>query len=791
VNERNTGVSRGRVHLVASAAVVCALLALALPAFAAAAKYEVNSVNDGKLEEGSAVCRAENPGECTLRAAIELSNEGTGATQNVIEFINPFNGGAGDEIQLGSELPAITKPVLIVGNGSSPTLGPVVDVIAPDFKVGLTVESDEVQVQEVSFSGGGTGIIVGDASTGFILKDCWFGLKLDGSAREITGTGVILGPGSDNAELGGTAGGNVFTNANIGVYIRGASNTLVQSNYIGVGPSGLTNGSIERGVWISDAPGFPAEDNTIGGVRVAESGPGTCGGECNVIVAKKVGVLLKGDKNEGVASPTGPTAIKGNYLGLRADGTAFARLNETFGIRAEVPENGTLSDPGPGDLTVGGPSPSEGNVIDNGFLGMVAERAKGLLVEGNQVGWLPASGSAGSEPEGLGFVLVDRGLTTRPSVRRNETHLSANGLGVLSTGPGAVIELNKFYGGETGVKTAEDDEGLGNQISGNLVFGPNLYGFVIENNANTLTGNSVFAAGRNGVLTDREEVSSPWPMANRIGGDSPGLENVIEASGEEAISIGGEPETANEVLGNNGAGNGGPFILLREHSAGHPPNREIKPPTLEGVYQSSSSGTALPGAKVRLFGKQSTDPGSLEPIIATAIADASGHWAVSFPTQLALGRLVGATQTSKPETPEGATSEVSAARAVEADPVVPVVPVVPEEEKKSESGATPSTPSSSAPVATPPPAVARVAPRVSIVSGPKKTTEATTARFKFKVTNTSGAKFECKLDRAKWAKCTSPKTYKKLKVGKHTFRVRATVAGLTGAVAKYQFTIKG
>jgi len=57
------------------------------------------------------------------------------------------------------------------------------------------------------------------------------------------------------------------------------------------------------------------------------------------------------------------------------------------------------------------------------------------------------------------------------------------------------------------------------------------------------------------------------------------------------------------------------------------------------------------------------------------------------------------------------------------------------------------------------------------------------------VTNVDRAKFECRLDGAKWAGCKSPKTYKRLKVGKHTFRVRAKANGLTGGVVKYQFTI--
>jgi hypothetical protein len=37
----------------------------------------------------------------------------------------------------------------------------------------------------------------------------------------------------------------------------------------------------------------------------------------------------------------------------------------------------------------------------------------------------------------------------------------------------------------------------------------------------------------------------------------------------------------------------------------------------------------------------------------------------------------------------------------------------------------------------------------------------------------AGSKFQCKLDNKKFKPCTSPKTYKQLKRGKHVFRVKA------------------
>lgn len=47
----------------------------------------------------------------------------------------------------------------------------------------------------------------------------------------------------------------------------------------------------------------------------------------------------------------------------------------------------------------------------------------------------------------------------------------------------------------------------------------------------------------------------------------------------------------------------------------------------------------------------------------------------------------------------------------------------------------------------------------------------------FKFSGSDAASFKCKLDRGKWASCRSPKAYKHLKKGKHTFEVEAIGSG--------------
>jgi hypothetical protein len=723
---------------------VVALFALAaIPAFAAAQVFVVNGTEDTQTQ---AECENELGGECTLRGAIEAVNAGNG--NNQVEFSSTvFHGTVGeDEITLTEELPAIQVRTTIFGGQLVGGLYaiPTVGLVTPSGKAGLTVEAADVTIEGIAFEGGKYGIDVTNASTNTKIKASWFGLKLDATAAPITTAGVLIGPGSDGTKIGEAEeeSRNVFTHAPYGIEAEGASETVVRGNYIGVGPSGKTGGAIERGLWVTDAAGFPAVKTVIGGERESATGTADCGSACNVIVASRVGIDLTGQTSKSLGSATGPTTISGNYIGLEADGSQYARLTGSFGIFAAPPVGATASEHGPGKVTIGGSKAGEANVIDNGGAGLIFIAGENLVARGNLVGWLPATGTAGSDPEEVGFVVGNEGVGDPPEVLDNKMYLGANAVGVESFGPGAQIVGNQIFGSETGVLTAEDDTGVGNQIVGNLIEGADLYGVLLENNVNAVTGNTIIGAGRSGVITDLEDISNPWPTANRIGGDLPALENLIEGSVESAISIGGEPETTNEILGNFGLANGGPFIELREHSAGHPTNEEIKPPTLEAVYESSASGTAKAGAKVRIFGKPSTDPGSLERMIGSATADASGHWTVTFATKLLVGKLVAATQTTAAGTPLGATSEVSAPTAAVADPVLPVTPGQSTDSGSSDSSQTPATTTTKPPAPT--------APKVKITKGPKKSSEATKATFKFKAEPAAGATFECKLDGKKW-----------------------------------------
>ncbi len=83
-----------------------------------------------------------------------------------------------------------------------------------------------------------------------------------------------------------------------------------------------------------------------------------------------------------------------------------------------------------------------------------------------------------------------------------------------------------------------------------------------------------------------------------------------------------------------------------------------------------------------------------------------------------------------------------------------------------------------------------LAPQTKITGGPRKSTKAKKATLKFSSTE-PGSTFKCKLDKGAWKTCKSPKTYKNLKKGSHTFQVRATdkTGNVDGTPAKKTWKI--
>jgi hypothetical protein len=786
----NILVRRGRAATGLLAALACALIALgALPGLAAAETFDVNTAGDEPNTGVGAVCDTGAPAteDCSLRAAIEAADADPGTAVDEIHFEpSVFEGRVGvDEIEPTPALPPIEHPLAIEGEicATPPPARPCVGLIAPSGEPGLIVDSPEVTVTGLAIGGGSDGIEVTDAAAGFVAKGNWLGMKLDGTANPIQRAGIFLEPGSEGARIGeGEATRNVFVHSKVGVFIDGSSHDKIQGDYIGVGPSGEGAASVEVGVRIVDAEGPPAakaEDNEVGGTLTApQASTPNCDGPCNVIATDNsglgLGVDLAGEGVVGVEAASGPTRIRGNFIGLAANGEATVGEN-SVGVWAAPTASGCTT--GPADVTVGGTSPTETNYIESGTYGIFSEGAENFSALGNAIG-IAADGGPGDSPIFAGIALCASGVTEPALVADNAILLGADGFGIESVYGEARITDNRILGSQVGVFTIGPSEGRGDLIQGNSISSPDTVGVRILNQSNTVIGNSIDNAGDWGIELEGEADH------NRIGGDSPGEANDIDRSQSGAIVIDGIESTRNEVAANTGSGNSGAFLQLIGESTDEAPNGGIKPPPLTVVQQSSGTGTAKPGATVRIFRKASAEGGELGALLDVVTADAGGNWKATYAT-VAVGSLVAATQTSEAATPEGATSEVSAPVAATADPVEPIEPGGGGSNRGGSSTATTRSPAPAMPGIPPKP----TAPKVTITKRPKKTSKSTTAKFTFKATPAAGASFQCKLDNAKWASCKSPKAYKNLKPRKHTFQVRATASGLTSPAAKFKFTV--
>jgi len=743
------------------------LLALVLPASAAAVEYEVDSPADEPALTTAACLTA--GGDCTLRAAIEVANATTAIADEITFDDSVFEGKAGDTIAPATVLPALSSPVQIKG-GTCETAagidGPCVGVNGPSGEVGLEVTADGSSISGLSLTGLSFAIVIGSSSSNVTVQGNWIGVKLDGTAGGNANFGIFVDPNSDAATIGGSeaAQRNVIANTTgTALDLEGASEATIQGNYFGVGVDGETEMSNGKNIEITDREGFTpsedvkAEDNEIGAaVAGAAATSAACDGGCNVIAgAEGTGIDLNGTPVQSEKPASGPTLIHGNFVGLDATGTEVVANDGFFAIWAGGADN----------VTVGGFPLGDANYVAGSSEGIVSENGENFIARGNWLGF----GSDGSEVTPTGsrsiFVLA-QSVSSGSSIEAN--HARGTNFGIDLVGLAGHITGNEVRENITGIRLR--NEPGGGLIAGNTVEGAGLYGILVESPDNEIRANEVIDSDQAGIRV-QPPTGGVKMNGNLVGGSTAEKENVIEGTGGPAIEIfeaALEPGSTTEIARNRGSDNAGLFIDLREGA-----NEGIAPPAIAGALQTSATGTSLPGARIRVFSKAKAEAGELRGFLGETVADGSGNWKVTYPS-IPAGTIVAATQTNA----NGGTSELSTATAAadpSGDPCKDALPPA--------QCAAPETPKP--PVQPPAPT-----PDTKITKAPKAKSSATAAKFKFNST-VAGSSFECKLDKGKFKKCKSPKTYKKLKPGKHVFKVRAV--GPTGLVdptpAKKKFTV--
>ncbi|HEU5254319.1 MAG TPA: CSLREA domain-containing protein [Solirubrobacterales bacterium] len=755
----------------AAVALLAALFILAVPA-AASAAVTVNTTADEPDAAAGAPCETAG-GKCSLRAAIEVTNL-AGTAENVLFDATVFEGQLADTITLSTPLPAIKAPISInAGTCTTAALifGPCAGVSGPTGNFGISVEADGVTISRLAVTGALTGINVINESASFTALGNWVGVKLDGSAGA-NNTGIFIDPQSDQATIGGSEAvqRNVISgNNNEGLDMQGASGATIRGNFFGVAPDGTTQMGNAIDIEITDSTsglGAKAEENEIGAQLSAEAAATpACEAACNVISgAISYGIDLSGvGGNEAPAS--GPTVIAGNHIGLAVTGVN-AVANGQRGILVGGADN----------LTIGGPASEYANHITGGVIGILAGKAADNLgIESNSIG-IDASGNQLAPPsEGIN-VSSEEILTFGGEAEIVDNAIAGTGTGITQHSVGALIAGNEITDPGIGIYTYGTVSPHGNAIVENTIVSASLQGILVENDENVIVGNKVIESGEAGIRIQR--FFSLGAVGNLVGGDAADEENLISDSGGPAIEIEDFENTNNEIARNTGSGNGGSFIdLISTEPGSEPngPNEGIKPPVFSTAIQSKAEGTAEPGALVRVFRKDSAEPGELSSFLGETQADGGGNWKLSYAASLPVGTIVAATQTNG----NGGTSELATA-ASGADP--------------SNGGGGTSNGGGGNPGGGNKGgggnAKDKTPPDTRILKGPPKKTHKTTVKFRFSSTE-AGSTFQCKLDRKPFKKCASPKKYKKLKPGKHVFKVRAIdkAGNVDPTPAKRKFTV--
>jgi CSLREA domain-containing protein len=689
---------------------IAAVAVFAIAGSAAAANYTVNSTADTGDATPDGACD-NGSGICTLREAIEESNNST-TTDDTIGFAGtPFDGTAANgTIAVATNLPSIADTVTINGGDCDPMAGfkPCAGIEGTGAVVGLDVAvgGDGSDIRNLAFSNLTIGISLGGGDN-VEVRGSWFGIDLDESTTaNLNVQGILINSTSLSNQIGdGTAAGrNLFArNTQAGVLIQAADNNTIIGNYFGTNRAGASPAAgFENGDAIH-VFGFSAANsatgNVIGGPDTA--GNTACDGACNLIANfTDDGIDLSNDFPPDPTSwfPADSTTIKGNYIGLAADGTDGNSQSCCSG-KAGIEFGGS---PTASNTMVGGPNAADRNYIGGNPEGIQTGQVSGAgtTVQNNFFGLNPAGTAA--VPNTVDNIDVSGPVQVLDNrVGHNGTGSGVEG--IYAYGNGTVIRGNVLGVGVNGAdlpfssnapaiqtqsSTVFNTIGGSGAGQGNVIANGGTPGGIHLNDAinNTVLGNLIGTDS-----TGSADLGNTGPGINvsgttgsnrrtTIGGIAAGAGNLISNNGGDAIQV--TSVNGVEIVGNRGAGNGNLFIELQPPSSpgNTGANQGIQPPTINSFNSATSvGGTSLPSAVIRLYAKSSDATGELGSLLASATANGSGQWTTTVAAQPEGQRLV-ATQavnsTDGFDFPQ--TSEVSAVVRIDtiASPPVTTPPVL-------------------------------------------------------------------------------------------------------------------
>lgn len=493
------------------------------------------------------VTSTKSAGAGTLRQAIDDANANPGP--DIIRFNIAGTGVKRIALPSAAPLPDITDAVTIDATTQPGYAGtPLVelDCGGNDQTSGLTILSGHSVVRGLAIGNKGNfasaNLMFGIALLGGgsnVIEGCHLGVTAAGAVNfggigNASG-GVLISNSAGNV-IGGltaTARNIIAGNAGDGVVIGGigASNNVVRGNYIGLGSDGATVliNAGSAGVVVTDQ----AANNVIGGTEA---------GARNVITGNSEDCVL-------IQNGATGTRVMGNYLGLRADGSAQKTGKPPLtGAGVRVKE-------APGTV-VGGAAPGAGNVISANDVGVsiTGLSSSGTRVQGNFIGTDPAGVAAIPNSLGVSILSSDCQIGGTEAGAGNLISGNLNNGVNLGAGSGGSVVQSNFIGTDVTGRAA-----LGNGQSGKDS------GAVAVSSANNLIGGASLGAGNlisgnksRGVQFINTTASDDRLQGNFIGLDITGTNALgnashgVELLGAAYLTIGGTNAGEGNVIGANG-----------------------------------------------------------------------------------------------------------------------------------------------------------------------------------------------------------------------------------------------
>ena len=591
------------------------------------------------------VSNTNDSGTGSLRDAITSVNNSSSTQYSGITF------SVAGVITLASDLPAITKKVLIDG-GTAPgyvagntTTAPLVAVNFNNAGSGFNFNSGSAGsgIYALSIYGSKTNGITLNASNITLLRN-YIGLNLSGAAGGNAQDGIYISSASTNNIIGtnpnsisGLYSNVISGNTQNGIQIYGSAGNKIQANAIGTNPAGTAAiGNKNNGILVT----YYATENTIGGTAYYDSATGQTNNPTGnkgtvpiVSIAPPLGNLISGNTQNGVLidSYSELTVLSGNFIGTNKVGTSAigngwngvsivnANNNQLIGCTFE--DNpfiyyNVLSGNGRNGLHIYN---SNAILVQANFFGagannasMVPNAQDGIYVGGTsagvQVGGVIPLGnvSAGNGRDGIRVADTATGFTTFNTFGglyafQGAAPNGGNGITIDSTGLNNLIRTNVMSGNiGHGIELTSNATGV--TVDPNVV-GPNTEGTAALTGTSAMGG---YGNGGNGILVAGN--------GNYIGGYNRSVipQNTFSGNREYGIKITGNNNyvfnasiglaTTFKVVTGLGNGAGGMLISGTGNSVGPtPPAFSTSTPVT--TYISANNG---PGIKLDANGNTIT-----------------------------------------------------------------------------------------------------------------------------------------------------------------------------------------